>query len=94
MQSGCCFPEILFANICYIKVINRQRKFFTQYNALRAIELADALVGAQMALQCQHGVLKSGTYAFVIAKNQLYVVQGILYWNFSQSTIFDNLYFK
>jgi hypothetical protein len=68
---------ISLANIHYIKVINRRRKFFTQYNAPRAVELADALVGAQTALQRQHGVLKSGMYAFVIVENQLYVAQGI-----------------
>jgi hypothetical protein len=42
-----------------------------------ATELADALVGSQTALQHQHGVLKSGTYAFVIVENQLYVARGI-----------------
>jgi hypothetical protein len=65
-----------------MKVINRRRKFFVQYNAPRAIELADALVGSQTALQRQHGVLKSGTYAFVIVENQLYVAQGISYIEF------------
>ena len=79
VQSEYCFKfsVIYFANNCYyIKVINRRHKFFTQYKVPRAIELADALVGSQTALQCQHGVLKSGTYAFVIVDNQLYVTQG------------------
>ena len=34
-----------FTNICYIKVINRRRKFFTQYNVPRAIELAASCIG-------------------------------------------------
>lgn len=62
-----------------LKVINRRRKFFTQYKVPKAIELADALVGSQTALQRQHGLLKSGTYAFVIVENQLYVARGMPY---------------
>ena len=29
--------------------------------------------------QCQHGILKSGMYAFVIIYDTLYVVQGMSY---------------
>ena len=71
---------ISFSNIHHIKVINRRRKFFTQYNAPRAIELADALVGAQTALQRQHSVLKSGMYGFVMVDDRLYVAQGTYIW--------------
>ena len=83
VQSEYCFKfsVIYFANNRYyinLKVINRRHKFFTQYKVPRAIELADALVGSQTALQRQHGMLKSETYAFVIIDNQLYVTQVVL----------------
>jgi hypothetical protein len=73
---------VVHSLIFIIKVINRRRKFFIQHNAPRAIELADGLVGAQTAFQRQHGVLKSGMYAFVIVDNQLYVAQGMSYKDF------------
>ena len=60
-------------------MINRRRKFFTQYSAPRAVELADALVGAQTTLQHQHRMLNSGMYAFVVVDDRLYVARGISY---------------
>jgi len=81
------FPVILFVDIHSIKVINRWHKFFAQYNALRAIELADTLVGAQTELQHRHCALKSGMYAFVIVDNWLYIMQGMSYSTCSHSTI-------
>jgi hypothetical protein len=69
------------------KVINRQRKLFTQYNTPQVIELADALVGAQTAFWPQHCVLKSGMYAFVIVDDQLYVAQGMSYSTYRHPAI-------
>lgn len=85
---------IYFDIIHYLKVINRRRKFFTQYKVPRAIELADALVGSQTALQPQHGVLKSGTFAFVILENQLYVARGMKIRISSLTQVVDALYSK
>jgi hypothetical protein len=77
------------------QTVHSSECYFGLDSALRAIELADALVGAQTALQPQHGMLKYGTYAFVIVENQLYdVVQDISYRNFNRSFIIDTLYFK
>ena len=58
------------------------------------MELADALVGSQTALQPQHGVLKSGTFAFVILENQLYVTQGMKIRISSLTQFVDTSYYS